>query len=308
MQRNVYFLLLPGVLSLDLTGPAETLRLAGSFNLCYISPLPEVMSSTDMMLGQLQPLPDSLPEGSLLVVPGVSDSRHYFATETAAIARRWLQQQKAAITQQKTILVCVCSGALLAAQAGLLDGYQCTTHHHVLERLCQQAPAAQTKENRIFVEDRGVYTSAGITAGIDLSLHLISRYCSPQTALEVAREMVVYFRRSGDDPQLSPWLRYRNHLHPAVHRAQDMMSAEPQAEWSLLQVAHKAHVSSRHLTRLFREHVGISVREYHEQLRVAVAEVRLQKGFNLEKAALAAGFSSGRQLRRAQQRGHAVTN
>lgn len=117
MQRNVYFLLLPGVLSLDLTGPAETLRLAGSFNLCYISPLPEVMSSTDMMLGQLQPLPDSLPEGSLLVVPGVSDSRHYFATETAAIARRWLQKQKAAITQQKTILVCVCSGSIAGSSS-----------------------------------------------------------------------------------------------------------------------------------------------------------------------------------------------
>lgn len=120
--------------------------------------------------------------------------------------------------------------------------------------------------------------------------------------------MVVYFRRSGDDPQLSPWLRYRNHLHPAVHRAQDVMSAEPQAEWSLLQVAQKAHVSSRHLTRLFREHVGISVREFHEQLRVAVAEVRLQQGFTLEKAALAAGFSSSRQLRRAQHRGKIVAN
>lgn len=303
MQRNVYFLLLPGVLSLDLTGPAETLRLAGAFNLFYISPLPDVTASTEMIFSQLQPLPKSLPEGSLLVVPGVSDSRHYFATETAAVARQWLQQQKTAIVQQKIILVCVCSGALLAAQAGLLDGYQCTTHHNVLDRLRQQAPATQIKENRIFVEDRGVYTSAGITAGIDLSLHLISRYCSPQTALEVAREMVVYFRRSGDDPQLSPWLRYRNHLHPAVHRAQDVMSAEPQAGWSLHEVAQKAHVSSRHLTRLFREHVGFSVREYHEQLRVAMAEVHLQAGYNLENAALAAGFSSGRQLRRAQQRG-----
>ena len=101
MQRNVYFLLLPGVLSLDLTGPAETLRLAGSFNLFYISPLPQVTASTDMVLGQLHPLPDSLPEGSLLVVPGVSDSRHYFATETAAVARHWLQQQKIAITLKK---------------------------------------------------------------------------------------------------------------------------------------------------------------------------------------------------------------
>lgn len=113
--------------------------------------------------------------------------------------------------------------------------------------------------------------------------------------------MVVYFRRAGDDPQLSPRLRYRNHLHPAVHRAQDVMAAEPEADWSVPQVAEK-RTSAAATARLFRSHVGISVREYHEQLRLAVAQQRLQQGYGLEKAALAAGFSSGRQLRRAQQR------
>ncbi|MGO2567347.1 MAG: GlxA family transcriptional regulator [Serratia proteamaculans] len=303
MPQAVYFLMLPQVLSLDVSGPAETLRLAGQFSLRYISPLPQVTCSIGMTLSQLQPLPDRLENGAILVVPGVSDSQHFFATAPAQQARRWLAALQPELQQQRITLVCVCSGALLAAQAGLLDGYQCTTHHDVIDRLRQQAPAAQVKENRIFVEDRGVYTSAGITAGIDLALHLINRQCGATRAMEIAREMVVYFRRSGDDPQLSPWLRYRNHLHPAVHRAQDVMAAEPEAEWSVPQVAEKAHVSSRHLARLFRSHIGISVREYHEQLRLAVAQQRLQQGYGLEKAALAAGFSSGRQLRRAQQRG-----
>ncbi|MCS4268725.1 GlxA family transcriptional regulator [Serratia sp. BIGb0163] len=303
MQQAVYFLMLPQVLSLDVSGPAETLRLAGQFGLHYISPVPQVTCSVGMTLSQLQPLPDRLEDGAILVVPGVSDSQHFFANGPAEQARRWLAALQPDLQQQRITLVCVCSGALLAAQAGLLDGYQCTTHHDVIERMRQQAPAAQVKENRIFVEDRSVYTSAGITAGIDLALHLINRQCGASRAMEIAREMVVYFRRSGDDPQLSPWLRYRNHLHPAVHRAQDVMAAEPEAEWSVPQVAEKAHVSSRHLARLFRSHVGISVREYHEQLRLAVAQQRLQQGYGLEKAALAAGFSSGRQLRRAQQRG-----
>ncbi len=303
MPQAVYFLMLPQVLSLDVSGPAETLRLAGQFSLHYISPVPQVTCSVGMTLSQLQPLPDRLEDGAILVVPGVSDSLHFFANGPAEQARRWLAALQPDLQQQRITLVCVCSGALLAAQAGLLDGYQCTTHHDVIERMRQQAPAAQVKENRIFVEDRSVYTSAGITAGIDLALHLINRQCGATRAMEIAREMVVYFRRSGDDPQLSPWLRYRNHLHPAVHRAQDVMAAEPEAEWSVPQVAEKAHVSSRHLARLFRSHVGISVREYHEQLRLAVAQQRLQQGYGLEKAALAAGFSSGRQLRRAQQRG-----
>lgn len=303
MPQAVYFLMLPNALSLDVSGPAETLRLAGVFSLHYISPLPQITCSIGMTLSQLQPLPARLEDGAILVVPGSRDSRSDFDHQAAAQARHWLAALQPDLRQQRITLVCICSGALLAAQAGLLDGYQCTTHHEVIERMRQQAPTAQVKENRIFVEDRNLYTSAGITAGIDLALHLINRQCGAIRAMEIAREMVVYFRRSGDDPQLSPWLRYRNHLHPAVHRAQDVMAAEPEAEWSVPQVAEKAHVSSRHLARLFRSHVGISVREYHEQLRLAVAQQRLQQGYGLEKAALAAGFSSGRQLRRAQQRG-----
>lgn len=303
MPQAVYFLMLPQVLSLDVSGPAETLRLAGTFSLNYIGPEPQVTCSIGMTLSRLEPLPARLEDDAILVVPGVSDSARYFANPQAEQARRWLAALQPDLQNRRITLVCVCSGALLAAQAGLLDGYQCTTHHDVIERMRLQAPAALVKENRIFVEDRSVYTSAGITAGIDLALHLINRRCGATRATEVAREMVVYFRRSGDDPQLSPWLRYRNHLHPAVHRAQDVMAAEPEAEWSVPQVAEKAHVSSRHLARLFRSHIGISVREYHEQLRLAVAQQRLQQGYGLEKAALAAGFSSGRQLRRAQQRG-----
>ncbi|MFC0226158.1 GlxA family transcriptional regulator [Serratia aquatilis] len=302
MSRAVYFLMLPNVLSLDVSGPAEVLRLSGQFQLHYVSPVPQISCSIGMTIGQLAPLPQQWAEGDILVIPGVSDSRQFFASDEAEQARRWLQTLRPALELRQISLVCVCSGALLAAQAGLLDGYHCTTHHNVLERLRQQASTAQVRENRIFVEDRGVLTSAGVTAGIDLALHLVNQYCGANSALEIARELVIYFRRSGDDPQLSPWLRYRNHLHPAVHRAQDIMATEPEADWSVPLVAEKAHISSRHLARLFRHHIGISVREYHEQLRLAVAQQRLQQGYGLEKAALTAGFSSGRQLRRAQQR------
>ena len=303
MPQPVYFLVLPGVMALDVTGPAETLQLAnGHFALHYIGPQASVLSSTGMTIAEIAPLPDKLPDDSLLVVPGVYDSTLWFDTEAATQARAWLRQQQAAISTQRITLVCICSGALLAAQAGLLNGVQCTTHHDVLPRLKVAAPAALVKDNRVFVEDAGIWTSAGITAGIDLALHLINRLCGAAQALKVAREMVVWFRRSGDDPQLSPWLRYRNHLHPAIHRAQDVMIAHPENDWSLSMLAERAHVSERHLTRLFRQHLGISVREYHEQLRLVIARQRQQQGEAAEKAALAAGFSSARQLRRAHQR------
>lgn len=303
MPQTVLFLILPGVMALDLTGPAETLRLAGDcFALRYIGPQESVVSSTQMTIAGIEPLPEALPSDCLLVVPGVCDSAIWFATPQAETARRWLQRQQPLLRARQLSLICVCSGALLAAQAGLLDGVQCTTHHEVLSRLKAAAPAALVKENRVFVDDDNIWTSAGITAGIDLSLHLINRLCGAQTALEVAREMVVWFRRSGDDPQLSPWLRYRNHLHPAIHRAQDAMIAHPEHGWSLEDLAARVHVSGRHLARLFRQHLGISVRDYHEQLRLGIARQRQQQGEGAEKAALAAGFSSTRQLRRARDR------
>lgn len=204
MSQAVYFLLLPNVLSLDVSGPAETLRLAGQFSLRYLSPAPQIVCSIGMTLSGLQPLPERLEDGAILVLPGVGDSQRYFAGEEAEQARRWLAALRPDLQRQRITLVCICSGALLAAQAGLLDGYQCTTHHDVIERIRRQAPAAQVKENRIFVEDRGVYTSAGITTGIDLALHLVHRHCGSGRARDVARDMVVYFRRAGDDPQLSP--------------------------------------------------------------------------------------------------------
>ena len=303
MTTPVWFLTLPGVMTLDLTGPAETLKLAGNtFSLRYIGPDESVLTSTEMVISRIEPLPEALPTGSLLVIPGVSASKVWFDTPQAVAARNWLMRIQPAIHAREVTLVCVCSGSLLAAKAGLMNGVQCTTHHEVIERLKVAEPGAIVKENRIFVEDRGIWTSAGITAGIDLSLHLINRLCGAQTAMDVAREMVVYFRRSGEDPQLSPWLRYRNHIHPAIHRAQDLLTLQPEQEWPLEDIAAKVHVSARHLTRLFRQHLGISVRDYHEQLRLTIAQQRLQQGEGNERAALSAGFSSSRQLRRALQR------
>lgn len=300
---DVWFVMLPGVLALDMAGPAETFAQAQeTFRLHYIGPQAEVATSLGLTMGNIAPLPETLPEGSLLVLPGVSDSSQLFDTPQATQVRNWLMRLQPLLYHRAITLMCVCSGAMLAAKAGLLNGVQCTTHHNVIARLQALEPAALVKENRIFIEDRGIWTSAGITSGIDLALHIINRLCGPARALAVAREMVVWFRRSGDDPQLSPWLRYRNHLHPAVHRAQDALTAEPQKAWQLAEIAAQAHVSARHLTRLFQQHLGISVRDYLEQLRLVIAEQALLQGQGAEQAALAAGFSSPRQLHRARAR------
>jgi len=144
-----------------------------------------------------------------------------------------------------------------------------------LEELAEIAPKARILENRLYVVDGERYSSAGITAGIDLMLHLVHQCTDQSCALAVARYLLVYLRRSGSDPQLSPWLEGRNHIHPAVHRAQDAIAADLTKSWSLAALARVAGASDRHLSRLFHEHVGMSIPEYSNRLRVAF-EVRFQ--------------------------------
>jgi len=200
-------------------------------------------------------------------------------------------------------LISICTGALIAARAGLLDGYSCTTHYLSYDELRGIAPRARILENRLYVEDGERYSSAGITAGIDLMLHLVHQSTDQSCAVAVARYLVVYLRRSGSDPQLSPWLEGRNHIHPAVHRVQDAIAADLTKSWTLSALARLAGASARHLSRLFHEHVGMSIPEYSNRLRVAYArELLRETRFDMERVAEQSGFSSTRQLRRAWQR------
>jgi transcriptional regulator GlxA family with amidase domain len=181
----------------------------------------------------------------------------------------------------------------------------CPTHHACTAELQVLAPRARVLENRLYVEDSCCLTSAGITAGIDLMLYLVLRMVGPAVALSVARYLVVYLRRSGGDPQISPWLEGRNHLHLAIHRVQDRVLAEPTREWSLSSLAALAHTSPRTLSRLFNDQTGMSVTDYINRVRVALArELVEQTRLDMEAIAERAGFGSTRQLRRAWGRFH----
>lgn len=194
-------------------------------------------------------------------------------------------------------------GALLAARAGLLRAVECTTHHAHIDELKALDPQAIVHADRVFVEDGRIYTSAGVTAGLDLALHLIGRDLGHRVAAAVARELVVYRRRSGSDPALSPWVLYRNHLHPAVHRVQEAVSKEPAQDWSAPRLAEFACMSSRNLARLFAEHAGCSPLDYVQRMRIALArELVQQTHLDLERVADRSGFRSAHQLRRAWRR------
>lgn len=308
VEIPVFVVVPPDVLLLDMAGPVEVLRKANlvqaavRFTVHFVAPAGQVASSIGLAMTGMAPLPANLPEAALVVVPGSADQPLGPAfTEAGEAARQraeivtWLAGQ----VRPEHRLVSICSGALLSARAGLLDGYDCTTHWGCLDELVRLAPGANVLENRLFVEDRDRLTSAGITAGVDLMLHLVAEAAGPRVALEVARYLVVYLRRAGNDPQLSPWLEGRNHIHPAVHRAQDAVAATPAGDWSVSGLAKVAGTSPRNLSRLFNDHAGMSVTDYVSRMRLALAR-QLVEGSRLDMESVAerAGFTSARQLRR----------
>jgi transcriptional regulator GlxA family with amidase domain len=154
-------------------------------------------------------------------------------------------------------------------------------------------------DNRIFVEDGSIFTSAGVTAGLDLALYVIGQQLGPRVAADVARDLVVYLRRSGTDPALSPWVAHRNHLHPAVHRVQDAVVRDPTAAWTASQLSSVACTSARNLARLFAEHAQCSPLDYVQLIRCAFAkELITQSELDLERVAAKSGFRSAQHLRR----------
>ncbi len=308
----------PRLLLLDIAGPLEVLRQANRvqdavrFEVVYVGPQSTLQTSIGVTLSAIEPLPKKLAAGSWVVLAGDVEQVMQCAGKTdPGKSPSDARAEEAIVSWLKTAirpdhkLISICTGALTLAKAGLLDGYACTTHYLSYEELAEIAPKARILENRLYVVDGERYSSAGITAGIDLMLHLVHESTDQSCALAVARYLLVYLRRSGSDPQLSPWLEGRNHIHPAVHRAQDAIAADLTKSWSLAALAHVAGASDRHLSRLFHEHVGMSIPDYRNRLRVAYAQELLRETrIDMERVAEQSGFNSTRQLRRAWHRLH----
>jgi transcriptional regulator GlxA family with amidase domain len=311
---DVLFVVLPDSLLLDLAGPAEALRLANqhehrrgrpdAFRLRFAGPQAEAASSVGVSLAGLESLPDTLATPSWVVLLGrTGDAADVVRRQRAWLTvRDWLVRCVAPRLGDGVLLLTVCAGALLAADAGLVGTRRVTTHHEHLDDLARLAPAAAVQSNRVFVEDGPLLSSAGVTAGIDLALHMVTRICGAATAARVAQAMVAFTRRGPQDPQRSPLLAHRDHLHPAVHRVQDAVCAEPALDWTAERLADAAHVTPRHLARLFREHVGLTPRDYVEHVRSALARHAMAQGAATGKAAELAGFGTPRRLRRALSR------
>jgi transcriptional regulator GlxA family with amidase domain len=298
---KVVFLLVPRLHLLDLAGPAQVFSTAADFGhpyeLSYIAEQEDVLAAQGLHLRAETVWPQLTPE-DLIMVPGSGMSTlNGGPRPSPATLGRLVAHHAAGGT-----IASVCSGADVLGQAGLLRHRRCTTHHDLQDELARRYPAARVERDVLFVLDGRVVTSAGIASGIDLALHLVATRHGPAAAARVARDMVVYARRNGEEPQDSAMLRHRRHLRDAVHRAQDQIDLRYAEPLRLAELAEVVGVSERTLTRQFVESTGMTPLRYQQTLRVERAEHLISHGATVEAAARAVGFADARMLRRLRAR------
>lgn len=239
----------------------------------------------------LDPHPLALPDNAIIV-----GARHIDAAlaEGGAIVD-WI----AAVAPRVKQLTALCSGAFFLAAAGVLDGRRATTHWSVAERLKERFPAIEVDADAIFVHSGKVWTSAGVTAGVDLALALVERDFGRALALEVATEMVVYLKRPGGQSQFSAHLLSERTARPTIRELQAWILDNLDQRLSVARLAQQALMSERHFARVFQQEVGLSPQEFVEACRFERAtQLLADAALPLKTVAARASFGDEARMRR----------
>ncbi|WP_097320151.1 GlxA family transcriptional regulator [Paractinoplanes atraurantiacus] len=290
-MHRVAILVYDGVTLLDVAGPAEVFKEANRFGAEYLISLvsPDGAGVVPNLGFRMAVDGPPGPPADTLLVPG---SDLFPRTPVpAALAG-------AARGQEAKRVASICTGAFILAAAGLLDGKRATTHWRVAHELAARCPSCRVEPDAIYVRDGATYTSAGVTAGIDLALALVEEDHGPDMAREVARMLVVYMQRAGGQSQFSAPLQGPAPRSPALRKITDLVTADPRGDHSLDALARHLNVSTRQLTRIFHDELSTTPARYVETIRFDLARALLDQGHTATQAAAQAGFPSYESMRR----------
>jgi transcriptional regulator GlxA family with amidase domain len=287
---------------LDITGPLEVFSSASRF-----LPIPRyeteivssdggpVLSSSGLEFASA-PIDEVVGAIDTLVVSGGRDMDLVAADTRLVASIRRLATQSRRVTS-------VCSGAFLLAAAGLLDGRRATTHWAECALLQRDYPAVSVEPDSIYVHDGNVWTSAGVTAGIDLALALVAEDHGRQAAATVARRLVVYLRRSGGQGQFSPLLAAQSADDEPVRDLLGWLPDHLTDDLSIPALAARTHLSERQFSRLFKSEVGVTPAEHVEAVRLEAACRLLETTSSpVDRIARECGFGAPETMNRAFQR------
>ena len=303
MIREVVVVGHPGALGMELTGACDIFALANAVAAEAGRP-PAYRVAVASMGGGPLPLWGGLelagtadlaglrrPVDTLLVAGG--PCAHDAADDDAFVA---VVRRLAARSRRVGAL---CTGAFILAAAGLLEGRQATTHWLFGDELAQRHPGVAVDTTPVFTGSDGVWTSAGVTASYDLLLSFVEEDLGADVARDVARVLVVFLRRTGNQAQFSAQLQTQVADRQPLRELQQYIADHPDADLSLAALARRLHMSPRHLGRVFCQQVGMSPGRYVERIRLETARRRLEESDqSVEAVAQAAGFGSTETMRR----------
>ena len=302
--RRVAILAYPGVQSLDVTGPLEvfdgasrliaaTGRGEPAYEVRLYAPAGGPLeTSSGLTLVPDAALGRAAPKLDTLIVAGGSGHRQAAADATLV---RWVA--RAATRARRT--ASVCTGAFVLAQAGLLDGRRATTHWSAAAALARLHPGVDVDPEPIFIRDGDVWTSAGVTAGMDLALALVEEDLDREAALTIARHLVLFLRRPGGQSQFSATLAAQQPEREPLREVQREVVEDVAGEHSVEAMAARAHMSPRHFARAFRAETGMTPARYVERVRLEAARRRLEEtGEPIAAVTAACGFGTAETMRR----------
>jgi transcriptional regulator GlxA family with amidase domain len=304
--------LYPGVQSLDVTGPLEVFT--GADQLLAHEARSERGYRVSLLSTDGAPLSTSsglalVPHGALADAPARIDTLLVAGGtgSSAAAADAALVDWLAASAPRARRTASVCTGAFLLAAAGLLDGRRATTHWASADELQRRHPAVQVDPEPIFVRSGEVWTSAGVTAGMDLALAMVESDTDRDVALTIARHLVLFLRRPGSQAQFSATLSAQAPRREPLREAQRFAVEHPAADLSVEAMAVRAHMSPRHFARAFRAEAGVTPARFVERVRLEAARRLLEDTpESIGAVAAACGFGTPETMRRVFLRALAV--
>jgi len=305
-ERHVVVVVFPGVQPLDAVGPVEVfagatraaraLGRAGGYRVTLASCEGQTVWSESGIGLSTAPLPDVRARIDTVVLAGGSGIR---TARHDAQLMAWIR----AVAPNCRRVTTVCTGAFLGAESGFLDGRRVTTHWASAERLRTEFPSLSVDPDPIYVRDGKYWTSAGVTAGIDLSLALVQEDFGVEVAQTVARWLVMFLHRPGGQTQFSSPVWVRRAERSTVRAVQSLVESAPGGDHRVPALAAAAAMSVRHFTRVFTAEVGETPGKFVERVRLEAARIELETtGDTLDVIAARCGFGTAESLRRVTQR------
>jgi transcriptional regulator GlxA family with amidase domain len=294
-QRVVVIVVFDGVKLLDAAGPAEVFAEANRFGAAYRLKIASVDGrdvttsigtrfAVTARIASIESADTFLVAGGDMLVGRPIDPALVDALKTVPIRTRRVAS--------------ICTGSFILAQAGLLSGRRATTHWRHTGLLARAFPDVAVEPDAIFVRDENVFTSAGVSAGIDLALALVEDDYGADLVRDVARSLVVYLKRAGGQSQFSVLVEADPPRQSALRAVTDAIAANPAADHSVKTLAARASLSTRQLARLFQSELGTTPARYVEMVRIDAARAALDAGRTVTDTARMAGFGSAETLRR----------